>query len=251
MTDLHTAPVAPTDTFDELVAHWTGQRFEIVAVDLYRDIHKGIRAELFSVTEAAGSADPGSRPDRAAVADHVSAVAAVLESHAHHEDAAVDPALEAHLPALAERINADHARLETRFGHVVDLAASTVDAADVDRRRLVQLLHLELSGFTSEYLAHLVLEERVVMPALAAAIGMDEVIAIHTAIVGSIPPEEMMRTLAFMLPAMNGDDRVELLGGMRLGAPPEAFAGVVDLARSVLGAAPYRTLCDRLDLDRP
>ncbi len=249
MTDLRTPPATHPDTFDELVARWSAQRFEIVPVDLYRDIHKGIRAELFSVTGAAGSADPGNRDDRAAVADHVHAVAAVLESHAHHEDAAVDPALHAHLPALAERINADHARLETRFGHVVDLAASTVDAADADRRRLVQLLHLDLSGFTSDYLAHLVLEERVVMPALAAAIGMDEVIAIHAAIVGSIPPEEMMRTLAFMLPAMNGDDRVELLGGMRLGAPPEAFAGVVDLARSVLRPAEHRALCDRLDVD--
>ena len=32
---------------------------EKVTVDIYRDIHKGIRNELFAVTYAAGTAGPG------------------------------------------------------------------------------------------------------------------------------------------------------------------------------------------------
>ncbi len=44
-------------------------------VDLYRDIHKGIRAELFAITTAAGSVDPSrARSSRAALADHVESV---------------------------------------------------------------------------------------------------------------------------------------------------------------------------------
>ena len=42
-----------------------------VVHDLYRDIHKGIRAELFAVTETAGALDPASDADRAALAAHV------------------------------------------------------------------------------------------------------------------------------------------------------------------------------------
>jgi len=90
-------------------------------VDLYRDIHKGIRAELFAITTAAGSIDPGSRIDRAALADHIVSVAAVLESHAHHEDVVIDPVLAVHLPALAEEITMDHERLESSFGRIVEL----------------------------------------------------------------------------------------------------------------------------------
>ena len=44
----------------------------------------------------------------------------------------------------------------------------------------------------------------------------------------------MAKSLALMLPAMNIDDRTELLGGMRAGAPAEVFDGVWGLAGSVL-----------------
>ena len=80
------------------------------------------------------------------------------------------------------------------------------------------------------------------MPALERAIGVDAVVGIHLAMVGSIPPQTMAESLAFMLPAMNVVDRTELLGGMRMSAPPEAFAGVIDLARSVLAPADFQAL---------
>jgi uncharacterized protein YciW len=233
-------------TFDQLVSEWAEREYRLLPVDLYRDIHKGIRAELFAVTQAAGNGDPASDGDRAALAAHVDDVAATLASHAHHEDAAVDAPLQEHLPALADRIERDHVHLESRFDRIVEIAHVMADPGDREARRLLQLLHLDLSAFTSEYLAHLVLEERVVMPALEAAVGPEEVIAIHGAIVGSIPPDEMGRSLSFMLPAMNVEDRVELLGGLRLGAPPEAFDAVSDLARTVLRPDEHVALQRRL-----
>ena len=64
------------------------------------------------------------------------------------------------------------------------------------------------------------------MPALSRAMGVDELIGINQAIVASLTPEEMTIGFSFMLPAMNIEDRTELLGGMKAGAPPEVFAGV-------------------------
>jgi hypothetical protein len=220
--------------------------YRIPAIDLYRDIHKGIRAELFAVTSTAGSVDPSDRCDRAALADHVTSLAAVLESHAHHEDAVIDPVLERHLPDLANRINGDHGRLERMFASVTDLALRVVDAAPGDQRRWMQLLHLDLARFTSSYLEHIDLEERTVMQQLPQLIGIEEVAALHGAIIGSIPPDEMAQSLAFMLPAMNLDDRSELLGGMKASAPPEAFDATMGLARSVLPHADFRTLAERV-----
>jgi hypothetical protein len=224
--------------------------YHLPAVDLYRDIHKGIRAELFAVTSTAGHADPSDRCDRAALADHVTSVAAVLESHAEHEDAALDPVLERHLPDLASTINNDHERLEAMFSSIVDLAVSVVDADAGEHRRLMQLLHLDLARFTGSYLEHIDLEERTVMQRLPQLIGVDEVAAIHGAIISSIPPDEMARSLAFMLPAMNIDDRAELLGGMRMAAPPEAFEATMGLARSVLRPADFQSLAERMEVAR-
>lgn len=225
-----------------------GGDYHQVAFDLYRDIHKGIRAELFAITSTAGRIDPVDRFDRVALAGHIQSVAGVLTMHAEHEDSYIDPALEAHMPDIAEQIERDHHLLDQRFAVISDLAQSTVDAVAADQRRLGHLLYLELTGFTSAYLAHQLVEEYVVSPALEQAIGVDAVAGIHIQIVSSIPPDEMARSLAFMLPAMNLDDRAELLGGMRMAAPPEAFAAVTGLTRSVLAPNDYAALADRLGL---
>ena len=221
--------------------------FRLAVVDLYRDIHKGIRAELFSLVGAAGNTDPSDDLGRSALAAHVRDVSGVLESHAHHEDSVINPALEAFLPELTERISADHERLDARFARVAELADAAT-ATGREARRDLQLLHLDLAAFTSEYLAHQDLEERVVMPAIEDAIGPEAALGLHIAIVSSIPPPEMMRSLAFMLPAMNLDDRADLLGGVRASAPPQAFDGVWALAGSVLDPADHVALGRRLGL---
>ncbi len=222
--------------------------FERVALDLYRDIHKGIRAELFGVTGDAGCLDPADLAGRADLAVQWHGVAATLRAHAEHEDGAIQPAIEAHLPALAERIAADHDALERRIDWIGELLDEAVDVAPIDQRPTLHRGYVELASFTSAYLEHQDVEERVVMPALERAIGPEAVVAIHQAIIGAIPPDEMATSLAFMLPAMNLDDRAELLGGMRAGAPAEVFAGVWSLAGSVLAPSDRAALGERLGL---
>lgn len=225
------------------------REFGLVALDLYRDIHKGIRAELFAACSTAGSLDPGDRLDRAAVAVQVRGLVDLLVSHAEHEDTHVQPAIEAHLPNLAETIERDHAVLEDRMATLVEMAEGAAASVRAEQRARTHHLYLELCSFTGAYLQHQDVEERVVMPALEAAIGFDAVLAIHEATIASIPPEEMGRSLAFMLPAMNVEDRAELLGGMRAGAPAEVFAGVWSLAGSVLEPAQHAALAQRLGVD--
>ncbi len=237
---------SPTETFATAPAGPADRFAPAVTFDLYRDIHKGIRAELFAVTGAAGSTDPGDRTAVAALADHVRSVADMLEVHAHHEDEGIDPVLQVHLPELAEQIDADHQLLDRRVSTIAEVAATAVDAADP--RRFVQGVYLELASFVSAYLTHQDLEERVVMPKLEAAIGVEAVIGIHGRILGAIPPAEMAASLAVMLPAMNIDDRVELLGGMRQSAPPEAFEQTMGLAATVLVPADLGALRRRLGL---
>ena len=222
--------------------------FERVTFNAYRDIHKGIRAELFALTASAGTLDPQDREGRADLARHVQSVVDLLVAHAGHEDAVIQPVLEAHLPSLAAQIATDHPHIEAQIEEIRDLADAVVDAPDADVRDDVFRIYVELASFTGVYLAHQDFEERQVMPALERAVGVDDVIALNQAIVGSIPPDEMMRTLPLMLTAMNIDDRAEVLGGMQAGAPPEVFAGVWNLTRSVLTPGDIRDLGRRLGI---
>ncbi|OWY58534.1 hypothetical protein B7486_79445, partial [cyanobacterium TDX16] len=164
------------------------------------------------------------RAGRVAVADHLRSVVDTLVLHAEHEDTWIDPVLQAELPMLATEVHEQHEALEARMELLLELAGEAVDAPAGDERRGVSALYLELASFTSDYLAHQDQEERVIMPELDAAIGFEACLAIHQQIVSSIPPDEMARSLAFMIPAMDVDDRTELLGGMQAGAPPEVFA---------------------------
>ena len=220
-----------------------------ITLDLYKDIHKGIRVELFSVTAEAGRLDPSQGIARAALATHVNDVVHLLTGHAEHEDAAIQPVLEARLPDLAERIEVDHLTLDARMDELVEMAAEAASLTVVDAGSKVHRIYLALASFTSDYLRHQDVEERVVMPSLEAAVGFPEVLTIHQAILAGMPPEEMAKGLAVMIPAMNIDDRTTLLGGMRAGAPAEVFDGVWSLVGSVLDPDDHRALARRLDLD--
>jgi hypothetical protein len=217
--------------------------------DVYKDIHKGIRAELFGLTLQAGTTDPSAQCDAVALADRVDAMAALLVAHAEHEDGFVQPYIQQFAPEAAASVAADHPALEDRLVELRAMAQVAVEASTDDRRAALHELYLELASFTSAYLAHQDLEERVVSPALAAAMPAEEIQAIDRAIVASIPPAEMGDALSIMLPAMNIDDRTTLLGGAKAGMPVEMFAGVWALVRSVLGDTAAAQVGNRIGVD--
>ena len=221
---------------------------DVVAYDIYKDIHKGIRNELFRVTSLAGSIDPGERCARERLAEDVTTLFRVLALHAEHEDEHLQPHIEVHAPYFAEVIASDHPRLEGRMADLEAQVGRATTAPAAEQRGRIHLVYRELAAFTSTYLEHQDFEERCVMPALSAVMGVDEVMAVDRAIVASIPPDQMAASLAFMLPAMNIEDRTEMLGGMQAGAPPEVFAGVWALSESVLAPSDRAALAVRLGL---
>jgi hypothetical protein len=217
-----------------------------VPYDPYRNVHKGIRSGLFRVTAQAGSLDPGDRCSREGLAEDVRTLFTLMLSHAEHEDEFVQPHIEVHAPYFAEVIAADHPRIEARMRDIQEWAERAAGAPSAEQRVRIHNVYRELASFTGAYLEHQDFEERQVMPALAAVMTVDEVVAVEQAIVASIPPDEMALGLGLMLPALNIEDRVELLGGMQADAPPEVFAGVWALAGSVLTDEDVRSLGARL-----
>ena len=221
---------------------------ELVTLDIYRDVHKGIRGELFTLTLTAGRIDPGDETARATLAADVCRVVDFLVSHAQHEDRAVEPVLEVHLPEYASRIAQEHLTLEARMDDLRTRADEAVWARGSAPAVLTHTLYRELASFTGAYLEHQDYEERVVMPALQDAVGVPGVGAIHAEILSGIPPAEMAESLAIMLPAMNIDGRAQLLGGMREDAPTPVFEGMWGLAGSVLDSSDYAALGARLGI---
>ncbi len=214
-----------------------------------RDIHKGIRAALFAVTSAAGRVDPADDLEVAGLESEIVDVAQLLADHAHHEDDHFDLST---LPAdLGERIEREHELLDARVAWLIELAGEARGATPGDRRQAIHELYIEMASFAGAYLAHQDFEERTLVPALLDRIGADEIRAIHARIIAGMSPEQFTRGAVAMFPALNIEDRFEMLAGMRAGMPDTAFAGVWSLAASVLAPQDTADVAARLGLDAP
>jgi iron-sulfur cluster repair protein YtfE (RIC family) len=207
-----------TNTLDE-----TEQTAETAAatpeVNLYREVHKGLRRALFEVADMAGSVDVADAEAVASLRARFADLDMMLTTHHSHEEIGRLGAL------ISEHVDADTARS-------IQDAHDWSDAALADLRIRVSRLQSDRDAaalydaaveFVAGYLAHMNDEEHVVMPALNAGADQDELGQIVMQIRMSVPPPQMCIFLRYMLPAMNPDERTTTLGGMKMGAPPEVF----------------------------
>jgi hypothetical protein len=58
-----------------------------------------------------------------------------------------------------------------------------------------------------------------------------ELLALHDALVASIPPQEMMSVIRWMVPYMNAAERAGMLLGMKANAPAPAFQAALETVR--------------------
>jgi len=158
---------------------------ETVTFDIYRNIHKGIRHGLFSVTLAAGEVDPHDQPGAQAVAQRWSDLVAVLVAHAEHEDDFVQPEIARFAPAYADEIAEAHPRLEAQMAELEILADRAAESCPEQARILTHRLYLGLASFTAEYLQHQEFEEFEVMELLSQHVATEERRAIDSALVAS------------------------------------------------------------------
>jgi hypothetical protein len=220
----------------------------LVSYDIYRNVHKGIRVEMFAVATELGSLDPDDTAACRRFASRFRILELLLTKHAMHEDLHLESAIAEALGDRAAQLAVAHVMLESqveRIGRIVDAALT---AAGPDRRAGLHMAYLELAAFVGAYLQHQDDEERIVMRALDAAFPTAALAQLDAAIVASISPEILGQFLAIMLPAMNVLDRCELLAEIRAHAPAEAFAGIWALARQVLNTRDYITVALRLEV---
>ena len=219
------------------------------STSLWRDIHKGLRWGLSVLVTDSGSLDPADEEARADFVTTLALVVDVLDSHARTEDAVTGPVVEHHLPELGAQIAAAHAAMDPKVQALVESAEALEGATDP--RAAMLALHLDLSAFTAEYLAHVDFEERTVLPALEGALGVDGVRELEQAFLAAVPPEEKLDGMVLMFPAMNVEERVEVLGMIREGAPADWFDQVWEVAAEVLEPDDVEVLAGRLQLDAP
>jgi hypothetical protein len=198
--------------------------------------HKGIRYAFAQLIMKAGNLD---YTDKAQVADLKSQLdefGGLLEEHAHLENEFILKSLEQRVPGSADHDEQDHVALEALQVEVLAKLEAILDPrlSDTKARAMGYAFYQDLGKLYAAHLEHMLEEETVTQPLLWKHFSDMEIIGLHVQIVRSIPPEVMLSWAKYLIPALNLNERIELLAGIQAGAPPAFFEQVMAIAKKTL-----------------
>lgn len=200
-------------------------------VDMYSGIHKALRALMADTLLAVGRMDVDDTLETAHVTQRVLELLDFCGNHLKHENDFVHKAIEARAPGASEQIAHEH---DDHLRHIAQLADRVRALRDCDAAQKAEeatALYRELALFIAENFQHMHVEETAHNAVLWARYTDAELMAIHDALVASIPPEEMMFTARWLVPFMNPRERMGMLAGMKANAPAPAFQAIIDTVR--------------------
>jgi hemerythrin-like domain-containing protein len=204
--------------------------------NMYVPIHKALRVFMADTLAAVGRLDATDDGDVAVTLDHVRGLLAALTLHLESENRFVHPAMEARRPGSTAATTHDHVEHQCALAELGALIEAVARQTPSERQTTVATLYARLALFVAENLEHMNVEERDNMPVLWAEYSDEELVAIDTQIVGHVPPAAKTVALRWMMVALNHAERVHMLQTMRRAAPPEAFEGLLAIARSNLSS---------------
>lgn len=216
-----------------------GERTTVAGgVDLYRDVHKGVRHALFDLTFTAGRLDVADDAEVGALVRTCRRAVELLRVHDDHEDQLLLRALvETHAPDLASRVDQEH-RVLAAYVDVLACRADELAATPAaDRASIAHAFYLEAAAVTGACLEHFDVEERLVMPALVAACDDGHLLRTQGALLTTIGPEDRALGLAAMLSALSPSERTTLVERLTADASPDAIARMRAVATEVLTPA--------------
>lgn len=217
-------------------------------VDVYTEVHKGLRRELCDWVARIGRLDAENAAEIGQARLDFSALSSMLNTHARHEERWVHPLLSACAPDLVTELESEHNDHEARFELVVETFDRLNEGGSSAPWAQLQTLYRKFAEYCGHYLIHLAREEGEAMLALQSKHTDDELMGLSNDIRGSTPPEEMASFLAAMIPAMNVRERVTLFGGIKANAPKDVFDGVCTLASNVLNRDEWAVVRDRVGI---
>ena len=210
--------------------------------ELYRPIHKALRAFMSDTLSVVGRMDTNDEHDVGAALEQVRSLLAVLTIHLEDENRFVHAAMEARRPGSAAQTTHDHVEHECALAEFKSITDRIEQATGAQREGLALSLYGRLALFVAENLEHMHVEERDNMAVLWAEYSDDELAEIEHAIVASVPPALMGIAARWFMAGLNHAERVGWFQGMRHGAPPAVFEGMLAIARGNLSSRDWAKL---------
>jgi hypothetical protein len=193
-------------------------------IDAVVAIHNAFRRDMAIIDSAALDSARG-RPGLAATVERFRFFNEVLEWHAHGEELAIFPALEAVAPSVAEAYQRDHRALDAAFD-ALNKAVSVRDPLETARATKAFKYFLDVHLDKEDGHLYRLIRERVSVPDQGQAVGV---------MAGGVPQDRFPEFVAWMYPLLGDDDRENMTRIWQMVMPADAFAGAVQLVHQAIG----------------
>jgi hypothetical protein len=150
----------------------------------------------------------------------------VLVWHAHGEELAIFPAVEAVAPLVAEAYERDHRGLDAAF-EALNAAVSARDALETARTAAAFKFHLDIHLAKEDAHLYRIVKERVSAPEQGKAVGI---------MAGTVPPDRFPELVAWLYPLIGPNDRENMTRIWKTVMPPPAFAQARLLIQKAIGS---------------
>src|SRR3954452_11659584 len=193
-------------------------------IDAVRAIHNAFREDIALIDAAALDAARG-KPGLAETVERFRFFNEVLEWHAHGEELAIFPALEAVAPSVAEAYEKDHRALDAAFA-ALNNAVSARDALETARATKAFKFFLDVHLAKEDTHLYRIIRERVAVPDQGQAVGV---------MASTVPQDRFPELVAWMFPLLGDDDRENMTRIWQMVMPADAFAGASALVAQAIG----------------
>ena len=198
--------------------------------EMYRLVHKALRHTLYTTSRSLGIADFRDDGVAGEAVGGLERSITLLEAHAMHEEKYVHSQIKSKAPDLVASLEKDHQNDNKVYTELRRLSQEAGNATGDRKAALGGEIYEKYNEFVGEYLGHMVIEEGEMQQVLWDNFTDDELGAIDDAIMANVPPELMAQILPDFCGGLNPDELSFTLGGLKAVAPPEMFAGVVQMA---------------------
>jgi hypothetical protein len=175
-------------------------------------IHNAFRADMKIVDTAALESARG-KPGLEPTLERFRFFNEILVWHAHGEELAIFPAVEALTPLVAEAYLRDHRGLDAAY-EALAAAVSARDALETARASAAFKFHLDIHLAKEDAHLYRILRERMPLPEQGKAVGLMS---------STVPQERFPEVIAWMFPLMGIDDRVNMTSIWQMVMPAPVF----------------------------
>lgn len=217
--------------------------------NFYNGIHKALRLGHCRMLSALGANDFNDQEKTARLLAELRGVLALGKGHLDGENREIHTALEERAPGASAHAAADHDDHEKSFVELEGLIRAVEQAPASGRAEAGRALYRRYAIFAAHDFEHMNEEETELLATLHAVFTDEELRAIEQRIVSAIPPQKMAAAMTLMFPAMNHDERLDMVAKLQRAMPEPVFKGLLnDTIKPSLPAGDYAAIISELML---